>query len=400
MSTARAGGEPAAARGVAAPLALAASLALAAAAAGAPLAAQEVPRAGSPADSARARDSLRALIARSLDTADSRLGRPVILPGISWAPETRLQVGIGGFAVSREKRPTQRPDTYAANMLVTQNGQFVLAGNADAWTRDNRLRVEADMVASRYPNRFFGIGNATPTTSERYVPTTVQGGMTVQRAVASGLYLGVRLAADRTRLSGIEASGRIAPRPEREGWAVVSATAQATWDTRERIFYPRRGTLASLAVTRSDRALGSEYPFWRTSLDLRRYVRVAPWVVIAGQGRLDHVSRDIPFDRLPQLGGPSALRGFFAGRFRERSLGLVQGDLRLGPWWSVVGLAAFGGLGAVAPEVAGLREARWHPAGGFGLRLMEPASGLTLRFDVGFGHGGSRGVYITAGEAF
>lgn len=367
----------------------------------APVGAQ-APASGPPsaADSAARRDSVLALIARSLDTTDSRLDRPTILPGLSWAPETRLQVGLGGFAITREKRPAQRPDTYAANLLVTQNGQYVLAGNADVWTRDNRLRVETELSASRYPNRFFGIGNRTPSASERYVPTTVQGGVTVQRAVLRGLYLGARVGADRTQLSGIEPGGAIAPRAERDGWSIVSVTAQATWDTRDRLFTPRSGAVASLAVTRSDRAIGSEFPFWRTSLDLRRYVRVAPWAVVAGQGRLDHVSRDVPFDRLPQLGGPMALRGYFAGRFRDRSLGLVQGDLRLGPWWGGVGVAAFGGVGAVAPELAGLQGARWHPAGGVGLRLIDPATGISFRVDFGFAHGGSRGVYVTAGEAF
>jgi outer membrane protein assembly factor BamA len=303
--------------------------------------------------------------------------------------------------VTDERRQGQRPDSYLANVLLTTRGQFTLGLASDVWTRDNRWRIEADAAAIRFPNRFFGLGLSTPDTGERYTPTTFAASLAVQRAVRRRWYVGARAAVDRTDLRGLSPAGQIITYPERDGWALVSVGALATYDSRDRIFAAQHGTLASLTLSRADRALGSEFAHTRTTADLREYLRVHPRVTLAAQLRVDHVEGAMPFDRLPQLGGPNVLRGYFAGRFRDKSLGLGQAEVRLGPWWDVVGVTFFAGAGGVAPDLGALRETRFRHAAGAGLRLIvNPATGLSLRVDYGRGELGSRGWYFTVGEAF
>jgi outer membrane protein assembly factor BamA len=335
------------------------------------------------------------------DTTDGRLGQPLIAPGLTYAPETGFGIGVGALAVTNERRPGQRPDSYLANVLLTQRGQFTLALATDVWTRDNRWRVDADAAAIRFPNRFFGLGLTTPDTGERYTPTTFAASLSVQHAVRRRWYVGMRGAVDRTSLAGVSTAGRITTYPERDGWSLVSLGVLATYDSRDRIFAAQHGTLASLTITRADRAIGSEFVHTRLTADVREYVRVHPRVTLAAQARLDHVAGDMPFDRLPQLGGPTLLRGYFAGRFREKSLGVGQAEVRLGPWWDFVGLTVFAGAGGVAPDLAMLRDVRFRRAAGVGLRLVaNPSTGLSLRVDYGRGEMGSRGWYFTVGEAF
>lgn len=335
------------------------------------------------------------------DTADSKLGDPLFAPGLTYTPETGFAVGLGILALTQERQPFQRPDTYAANVLVTQRGQFTLAATSDVWTRRNTLRVETDVAAIRFPNRFFGLGLDTPLTGERYTPTTLAGAVLVQRAVRRGMYLGVRVAGDRTQLSGLDTAGRITTYRERDGWSLVSIGAQASWDTRDRLFASRRGMFHTLSVARTDRALGATFDATRVVLDLRTYQPMHPRVTIALQGRLDHVAGALPFDRLPQLGGPTLLRGYFAGRFRDRSLGIAQAEVRLGPWWTHVGATVFAAAGGVAPDLAALQDVRFRRAAGAGIRVFaDPQSGLSLRIDWAQGERGSRGWYFTVGEAF
>lgn len=335
------------------------------------------------------------------DTTDSRLGSPLIAPAFTYTPETRFAAGLGILAVTEERRPLQRPDAYGANLLVTQRGQFTLAGTADVWTRDNRLRVETDVAAIRFPNRFFGLGLDTPSEGERYTPTTFSGSVTVQRAVRRGIYFGVRTAGERTTLSGLDSAGRIVGYRERDGWALMTVGVQAIYDTRDRLFAARHGAVSSLSIARTDRALGATFDATRVTLDMREYAAVHRQVTVALQGRVDHVAGQLPFDRLPQLGGPNLLRGYFAGRFRDRSLAIGQAEVRLGPWWDVVGVTVFGATGGVAPTLEALRDVRFRTAAGAGLRLIvNPQTGLGLRIDWARGEMGSRGWYITVGEAF
>lgn len=335
------------------------------------------------------------------DTADSKLGHPLIAPAFTYTPETGFAAGVGVLAVTQERRPRQRPDAYGANVLVTQRGQFTLAGTADIWTRDNRLRVETDVAAIRFPNRFFGLGLDTPTSGERYTPTTFAGSVTVQQAVWRAVYLGVRVAGDRTQLSDLDPAGRIVGYRERDGWSLISVGAQAIYDSRDRIFAARHGAVSSLSVSRTDRALGATFDATRVTLDLREYAAVHRQLTIALQGRLDHVAGELPFDRLPQLGGPNLLRGYFAGRFRDRSLGIGQAELRIGPWWDLLGVTVFAAAGGVASDLDALRDVRFRRAAGAGLRLIvNPQTGLGLRIDWAQGEMGSRGWYITVGEAF
>lgn len=363
---------------------------------GAPILAQQ------PVPPRTTQDSLRAdSAALAARVPDSRLGAPLIAPGITYAPETRLAVGLGVLAITEERRAGQRPDAYGANLLVTQNGQFVLAGSVDAWTRDNRLRVESDLSFVRFPNRYFGLGLATTSTGEKYTPTSVRGSVTVQRAVKRGWYLGARVGGDYTTLSNLDTSGTIQFRPERDGWHLVTIGLQGTRDTRDRVYGPRHGSVFTLAATQSPRAIGSDFGFVRYLVDVREYVPLSRYATVAVQARGEHIAGTAPFERLPMLGGADLLRGYFAGRFRGESLALAQGELRLGPFRDLVGVTLFGAAGAVGPNVTALRNATYRRAGGGGLRLiLNPQTGLAFRIDYGVGENGSRGWYITVGEAF
>jgi outer membrane protein assembly factor BamA len=332
---------------------------------------------------------------------DGQLSPPLVVPAIYYTPETRLALGLGVLAVTMERDPAQRPGVYSANVTATMNGQYTLAFASDVWTRGNALRIETDASAQRYPNRFYGLGNQTPNTIEKYTPTTLAGSFGVQKAVRPGWYLGTRLSVDRTSLTDLSPTGAITTFPERDGWTLVTIGVSAVIDTRNKYFAPTGGTVTTLSVARSDRALGSELPSTRWVADWRGYMALHAQGTLAVQLRGDAVVGEAPFERLPALGGGSLLRGYFAGRFRDKSLAIGQAEYRLGPWWDqLVGLTFFVGAGSVAPSVRDLTATQYHVAGGGGVRvILNPATGMALRVDYGQARG-SRGLYISVGEAF
>ena len=101
---------------------------------------------------------------------------------------------------------------------------------------------------------------------------------------------------------------------------------------------------------------------------------------------------------LSPLGGDSLMRGYYAGRFRDKVLLAGQAEYRLPLWWRF-GLVGFVGAGGVADRVGILSTSAFKLTYGFGLRFRLNREGENLRIDFGYGKGTS-GLYFTAGEAF
>lgn len=331
---------------------------------------------------------------------------PLVLPGITYAPETRWAAAIGAFKVTRTRAENadQRPNTYAVRGLYSQKHQVQSSFSLDRWRADNAGRVEVDAAFSRFPNKFFGVRAGLADTAERYTPRTISLVGSYIHRVRPGLFIGGRVAYEDARLVNIASGGALESllaTPAFTGgqrWRTTAATVIASWDTRDVLFYPTRGSAVFLNVGRALGVPGATHQFTRVSLDARGYRSFAGAHTLAVQGLGVVTSGNVPVDNLPALGGASLLRGYFAGRFRDKAAVLMQGEYRT-PTWRRLGAVAFAGAGTVAPEVNTLRLDELRTAWGLGLRLSLNADRLNLRIDRGFGRG-SRGIYISAGEAF
>jgi outer membrane protein assembly factor BamA len=102
---------------------------------------------------------------------------------------------------------------------------------------------------------------------------------------------------------------------------------------------------------------------------------------------------------MPRLGGPSLLRGYREGRFRDRRLAVLEGEVRFPIAWRFGGVV-FAGVGDVAHDagdVPALREL--ERALGLGVRFRMNDAGVRLRADGAWGREGG-GLYLSVGEAF
>lgn len=331
---------------------------------------------------------------------------PIILPGVTYSPETRWAAAIGAFKVSRTRAANadQRPNTYAARGLYSQRHQVQASVSLDRWRADNVGRFELDAAFSRFPNKFYGMSAALRDTAEPYTPrSTSLVGSYIHR-VRQGLYVGGRVALEDARFTSVASGGRLEQLlagptfAGGEQWRTALATVIANWDTRDQLFFPTRGSAVWLNVGRALGVPGATHQFTRVSLDARRYRSLGSGQVLAVQGLGVVTAGDVPIEQVPALGGASLLRGYFAGRFRDKAAVVVQTEYRT-PVWRRVGAVAFVGAGTVAPTVRALRTDDVRAGWGVGLRFSLNQDRLNLRIDRGFGRG-SRGLYISAGEAF
>ena len=106
---------------------------------------------------------------------------------------------------------------------------------------------------------------------------------------------------------------------------------------------------------------------------------------------------EVPWDHLAKAGGAKALRGYLAGRYRDRQLVLTQLEYRR-PLHRRHSMVAWLGAGAIADRLDELQLGQLLPTVGIGYRL-EVKQRVNLRLDLGVGDQ-AVGFYFGINESF
>jgi outer membrane protein assembly factor BamA len=326
------------------------------------------------------------------------------LPVIYYTPETKLAFGGGGLYYFRltEDKTVERPSNIAFIAVYTQRKQSSFELNPDFYL-GNGYHIQTVLQYSDFPDYFYGIGNDTPeTVKELFTSKFWKLSLEALKQVCRALNIGVTYFFDQTKLTDLDeapllASGDI---PGSGGGTASGLGYFMTYDSRDSIFFPIKGSFHQFSATAFGRAIGSDFTFNRYSLDLRKYLPLAKDHTLAFQSRLLFQTGEPPFWRLGLLGGEESMRGYYLGRYRDKNMIALQAEYRWVPVFWRLGLAAFAGIGDVADRVGHFDLGNFKYSYGLGLRFVFDAKQrLNIRLDFGFGKGTS-GVYFTAAEAF
>jgi outer membrane protein assembly factor BamA len=180
----------------------------------------------------------------------------------------------------------------------------------------------------------------------------------------------------------------------------------ARWDSRNDVEDPDSGIFAEIDWLNRNKALGGNYDFNTTSIDLRGFFpildtsRMRP-VRYAGQILVTGMDGDPPFQSLAQLGGRDRLRGYFLGRYRERKMVLVQNEIRipLSERWGTVIYAAAGNVGHNWQQIS---RTQAKPAWGAGGRYrIANNQRVNIRLDFAWTRESNiPSYYLSLAEAF
>ena len=335
------------------------------------------------------------------DTFKPRL---VFLPFVYYTPETQLAFGAGGvltFKAGAEKAPTRTSTVWAFGTYSLAK-QVQVSINPTIFFERNDVSLSANLRYERTPQKFYGIGNDTPSgLMELYTPriALLQAGL--KKRIRGGLYAGLLLDLEKTTLEKFEPGGILATAglPGSRGGLVSGLAAGLDWDTRDSAQFPRSGSFFQLTAGAYGRATLSDFAFTNLKVDLRTYLAPAAGQVLALQAVLRLTSGDTPFYRLSMLGGDSLMRGYYKGRFRDKNMIVVQGEYRVA-LRGKFGLAGFAGLGHVFPRFEDLGLDSLKYSLGTGLRYsLDARAGTNIRMDLAWGVR-SFGLYFTAQESF
>lgn len=175
---------------------------------------------------------------------------------------------------------------------------------------------------------------------------------------------------------------------------------ETSYDSRDLQDSPRRGTFSEVTAMFGRDWLGTDQAFNAYRGWVNHYVPLsASGVVLALRATGCSVDANAPVWELCLYGVNSDLRGYAAGRYRDRTLFTTQGELRV-PIVDRLGAAAFGGFGGIAPSFSAYAFDELLPAGGVGLRyLFSESYHLNLGADVAWGKNGAA-FYLRLGEAY
>ncbi len=367
------------------------------------------------------------------DTARSKF-RVIILPGLSYAPETKLALALTPMIFAQLDNPQTTPVSVVKFPIIyTLNKQILSESYWDIFLPRSRFIIMGKLGFQKYPNRHYGIGNnaneivvchkdkminSDTLNYLNYSNQIFRFQNQILARIYSKFYAGVQW--DFERHSDFQ---EIITEPS--SYTVHQINFEKNpmlgqqfgvgfamrWDSRNHIFTPSKGTFLQLNYYQYQKILNSDFQYFSFNLDYRKFIQIYPNLVLAWQYlhqiRQATQGQKIPFFGLAQAGGQDTQRGYFLGTFRDRNLSSFQIETRLNIWHRIGGVI-FGG-GTQTYGIANIYNLeKYNFAFGAGFRyVLQKSTGLTMRMDYALGlhptagyHHPQRGFYIRLREAF
>jgi len=185
----------------------------------------------------------------------------------------------------------------------------------------------------------------------------------------------------------------------RHGYHISGLGLSFTYDTRNNAFSPSKGTMMQFWFDHFMRWMGSDYQYTSYNVDIRRFIRIYRDQILALQAFGQFTAGDVPLRSLAALGGANNMRGYYAGRFRDKSQGVLQAEYRV-PIVGRLGAVGFAGIGNVGAQLKEIDLQCLKYSYGGGLRIaLNKTEKLNLRRDYRLRQH-SQGFYLQLGEAF
>jgi len=330
----------------------------------------------------------------------------LVFPVVARSIETGWSFGAASALSFRmsQSDTVSRLSNMQVLALYSLKKQFVAAINGTQYFKGEKYILGEQFSYSSFPDKFWGLGKNTADTAEedyRFKQYYIY--LHLMRHLGNKFYIGGLFEFQNVMDVEYEKAGAFDKEniAGRYGYKSSGLGLSFTYDTRNDAFAPDKGIFAQAFFNRFDKAIGSDYSYTKVVVDLRKYIRIYKKHVLAMQAySLSDIGNDIPIRDIAALGGTNSMRGYYAGRYRDKQLLVFQSEYRL-PLYKRFGAVAFGGLGDVGKNINDFSMNNLKYSYGAGLRFaLTKKEKLNLRLDYGMGKGGNSGFYFQLGEAF
>lgn len=328
----------------------------------------------------------------------------ITLPVAFKLPETGWGGGVAGIATFSFARDSSfaKPSQISFGATYTQKKQILLFIPFTIFYDNNRYYFSGENGWYKYNYFYYGIGE-NRVSQEVFDVTYPRVRLVGAKLIAPKTYAGLRYQYESYTVTGTEEGGELASgRIAGSDFSRTSSLGPTFLrDSRDQVFYPRKGMFGELYILPTHKIFGADRNFTRLHLDMANYFSLSKKLVLATNYTASTIfGKEVPFSQLSFLGGSKKMRGVYEGFFRDKNALLGQAELR---WevWKFIGLTGFGSLGFLGNEADVLRFKKPKYTYGAGLRITaQKKNHLNIRIDYGFSPYTDGNLYLTIGEAF
>ncbi|HNQ89560.1 MAG TPA: BamA/TamA family outer membrane protein [Verrucomicrobiota bacterium] len=320
---------------------------------------------------------------------------PVVLP------ISEPAVGYGVVVVPafiRRPAAGDRPNITALGGFATENESWgAVAADSRHWL-GGRLQTLAGALYASVNLDYYGIGKTSALANQPLAFNLEPKGFVLQskyRLGTSHWWAGLGYAFVSTDVSFDAPAGTPHLPDFRSTSNVGGLGPSVSFDTRNNIFTPTRGTYLEAGAGFASEALGGDAEFQRVQWLAMHYLPLHPKLTLGLRGQLTAAFGDTPFYMEPFI----LMRGVAAMRYQGDEVAQVEAEVRW-QFWRRFSLVGFVGGGAAWTEFDAFDNTQTAAAGGAGFRYeLARRYGIHAGVDVAWGPDDPT-MYITIGSAW
>ncbi len=324
-------------------------------------------------------------------------------PFVIYTPETGLAAGVSFmyFHNADSENEMMKPNVFQVSGFFTEKKQISSYLKLERYFKGNDKKLQIDLEFQDMPLYFWGVGPNTPSSNEELLSMLSYGAkvmyiMKTQEYLYFGPYYEFYNYDVERQVGSILYCNNILGN---NGSTVSGLGLVANWDSRDKLFFPKRGTYWDTKLLFYSKAYGSDHNFMMIDMDYRRFFGLGGRNVLALQGVFNSRFGDVPFQKKAMIGGSNMMRGYYIGRYIDDQYIAAQAEFRYHIWWRLAG-TVFGSMGQLAPSIDKYSTHNLKVAAGFGFRfLVNTDELLFLRADFAITEFGPQ-IYLEALEAF
>lgn len=343
----------------------------------------------------------------SIDSSKVRYKNKILaFPLIALSTETSWVFGAGGAYIFKtsKKDLSLRTSTMPLLLLYTLKDQILAGIGANIFLPKENYIIRFENTYSRFPDKFWGIGNDTPASAEEsYTFSQFFINPAISRKIRRNLFAGVGIEYQHVFNIKYDSGGnfekdKVTGIYNKEEYNVFGLSALITYDSRNHAYTPNKGSLFRVRFSNFNQTRASDYNFQSLDIDFRKFIQLKPQNILAIQYYGLMTFGDVPYRNLAQLGGSMMMRGYYQGRYRDKMIMAAQAEYRFPVVWRF-GAVAFASAGQVGDNLTQFNFKRMHYAAGAGIRFsVLPSENFNLRVDAAYGD--KWNVYVLLTESF
>jgi outer membrane protein assembly factor BamA len=330
----------------------------------------------------------------------------LVFPLVARSVATDWSFGLVGALTTRisKKDTISRTSNFQILGLHTLKKQTVLAIHGSVYFDKEKYILNGQVSYSSFPDNFWGLGkSAADSAEESYKFKQYYIYLHLQKKIANNLFLGSifefqkLLEIDYIKGGLFDKQNIIGRNP----YQVSGLGLSITYDTRNHAFLPNKGNFVQLYFNSFNSLLGSNFNYTNWVLDARKFIAINNSSTLALQAFMfTNIGNNVPVRSLASLGGHSSMRGFYDGRFKDKSQIVLQSEYRM-PVYKRWGITMFASAGDVSNGFSNFGTSEMKFSYGAGLRFaLNRKEKLNLRIDYGITNQNTSGLYFQLSEAF